>query len=148
MRWSPGRLRHVIGAEGRLDDSFVEEAARAAVEIDLTTWQPGAPPGHVLDAPPEGAVVVDVREVEEGPLAGDLRLPFSRVSEWADGLESGRTYVFVCTHGHRSELVAHELRRRGGGAHNLAGGVRSLPDRGAGPPGASGRAGGGRPWAA
>src|SRR5918996_1662017 len=81
------RLRHVIGAEGRLDDSFVEEAARAAVEIDLTTWQPGAPPGHVLDAPPEGAVVVDVREVEEGPLAGDLRLPFSRVSEWSDGLE-------------------------------------------------------------
>lgn len=125
------RLRHVIGAEGRLDDSFVEEAARAAVEIDLTTWQPGAPPGHVLDAPPEGAVVVDVREVEEGPLAGDLRLPFSRVSEWSDGLEPGRTYVFVCTHGHRSELVAHELRRRGVDAYSLAGGIGSLPDRAA-----------------
>src|SRR5918996_1337619 len=125
------RLRHVIGAEGRLDDSFVEEAARAAVEIDLTTWQPGAPPGHVVDAPPEGAVLVDVREVEEGPLAGDLRLPFSRVSEWSDGLEPGRTYVFVCTHGHRSELVAHELRRRGVDAYSLAGGIGSLPDRAA-----------------
>src|SRR5919106_196192 len=100
------RLRHVIGAEGRLDDSFVEEAARAAV-------------------------VVDVREVEEGPLAGDLRLPFSRVSEWSDGLEPGRTYVFVCTHGHRSELVAHELRRRGVDAYSLAGGIGSLPDRAA-----------------
>src|ERR671919_260155 len=125
------RLRHVTGAEGRLDDSFVEEAARAAVEIDLTTWQPGAPPGHVLDAPPEGAVVVDVREVEEGPMAGDFRLPFSRVSEWSDGLEPGRTYVFVCTHGHRSELVAHELRRRGVDAYSLAGGIGSLPDRAA-----------------
>ena len=125
------RLRHVTGAEGRLDDSFVEEAARAAVEIDLTTWQPGAPPGHVLDAPPEGAVLVDVREVEEGPMAGDFRLPFSRVSEWSDGLEPGRTYVFVCTHGHRSELVAHELRRRGVDAYSLAGGIGSLPDRAA-----------------
>ena len=125
------RLRHVIGAEGRFDDSFVEEAARGAVEIDLTTWRPGSLPDHVLSAPPEGAVVVDVREAEEGPPAGDVRLPFSRVHEWADGLERGRTYVFVCTHGHRSELVAHDLRRRGVDAYSLAGGIGSLPDRAA-----------------
>lgn len=125
------RLRQVVGAEGRLDERFVEDAARSAVEIDLTTWRPGPLPEHVLDAPPEGAVVVDVREIEEGPSAGDLRLPFSRVHEWAHELERGATYVFVCTHGHRSELVAHDLRRRGLDAYSLAGGVGRLPDRAA-----------------
>jgi thiamine biosynthesis protein ThiI len=126
------RLRHVVNAEGRLDDWFVDDAARAAVEIDLTTWQPGPPPEHVLDALPEAAVVVDIREPEEGePAAGDLRLPFSRVEEWVGRLEPGRTYVFVCTHGHRSEMVAHDLRRRGIDAYSLAGGIGSLPDRAA-----------------
>jgi thiamine biosynthesis protein ThiI len=126
------RLRHVVNAEGRLDDWFVDDAARAAVEIDLTTWQPGPPPEHVLDALPEAAVVVDIREPEEGePAAGDLRLPFSRVEEWVAGLEPGRTYVFVCTHGNRSEMVAHDLRRRGIDAYSLAGGIGRLPDRAA-----------------
>jgi thiamine biosynthesis protein ThiI len=125
------RLRHVLGAEGRLDDWFVEEAASGAMEIDLTTWRPGPPPEHVVNEPPDGAVVVDVREVEEGPQAGDVRLPFSRIHEWADELEPGRTYLFVCTHGHRSELVAHDLRRRGLDAYSLAGGIGSLPDRAA-----------------
>jgi rhodanese-related sulfurtransferase len=32
----------------------------------------------------------------------------------------------VCSHGHRSELVAHELRRRGVDAYSLAGGVAGL----------------------
>jgi thiamine biosynthesis protein ThiI len=125
------RLRHVVNAEGRLDDAFVDDAARSAVEIDLTTWEPGPSPEHVLDAPPDGAVVVDVREPEEGPEAGDLRLPFSRIHEWAGGLEPGRTYVFVCTHGNRSEMVAHDLRRRGLDAYSLAGGIGGLPDRAA-----------------
>lgn len=125
------RLRHVVSAEGRLDEAFVDDAARSAVEVDLRTWQPGPPPEHVLDGPPPGAVVVDVREREEGPAAGDLRLPFSRIQEWAGGLDRSRTYVFVCTHGNRSEMVAHELRRRGVDAYSLAGGVGGLPDRAA-----------------
>jgi thiamine biosynthesis protein ThiI len=125
------RLRHVVNAEGRLDDAFVDDAAGSAVEVDLTTWRPGPPPEHVLGAVPEGAVVVDVREPDEGTRAGDLRLPFSRVHEWAEGLEPGRTYLFVCTHGNRSEMVAHDLRRRGIDAYSLAGGVGKLPDRAA-----------------
>jgi thiamine biosynthesis protein ThiI len=125
------RLRHVVNAEGRLDEAVVDDAARSAMEVELTTWQPGPPPEHVVDAPPRGAVIVDVREVEEGPTAGDLRLPFSRLHEWAGGLDRGRTYAFVCTHGNRSEMVAHDLRLRGVDAYSLAGGIGGLPDRAA-----------------
>lgn len=125
------RLPHVIGAEGRLDDSFIHAAVEAAVEVDLTTWQPGPPPAHVVETVPDGAVVVDVREEDEGPSAGDLRLPFSRVHEWSAGLDPARSYVFVCTHGNRSETVAHDLRRRGLDAYSLAGGLGGLPTRAA-----------------
>jgi rhodanese-related sulfurtransferase len=41
-------------------------------------------------------------------------------------LDPTRTYLFVCSHGNRSELVAHELRRRGVDAYSLAGGAARL----------------------
>jgi thiamine biosynthesis protein ThiI len=125
------RLRHVVGAEGRLDGSFIHTAVEAAVEVDLTTWQPGPTPEHVLDEVPDGAVVVDVREPGEGPTAGHIRLPLSRSGEWAARLDPERTYVFVCAHGNRSEMVAHDLRRRGHDAYSLAGGLGRLPTRAA-----------------
>jgi tRNA uracil 4-sulfurtransferase len=117
------RLREVVGAEGRLDDSFVRAAVDGSTSVDLVTWTPGPPPDHVVETVPANAVVVDVREPEEGPDAGDLRLPFSRSDEWMPTLNRGWTYLFVCAHGNRSELVAHELRRRGLDAYSLAGGV-------------------------
>jgi thiamine biosynthesis protein ThiI len=120
------RLREVVGAEGKLDDSFVRAAVDGATSVDLVTWTPGPPPEHVVETVPANAVVVDVREPEEGPDAGDLRLPFSRSDEWMPTLYRGRTYLFVCAHGNRSELVAHELRRRGLDAYSLAGGVMGL----------------------
>ncbi|MGH2677213.1 MAG: tRNA uracil 4-sulfurtransferase ThiI [Actinomycetota bacterium] len=120
------RLREVVGAEGSLDDSFVRSAVEAATSVDLVTWTPGPPPEHVVETVPANAVVVDVREPEEGPDAGGLRLPFSRAAEWMPSLDRGRTYLFVCTHGNRSELVAHELRRRGLDAYSLAGGATGL----------------------
>jgi thiamine biosynthesis protein ThiI len=120
------RLREVVGAEGHLDDSFVRSAVDRAVSVDLVSWTPGPPPEHVVDAVPPDAVVVDVREPEEGPDAGELRLPFSRSAEWMPTLDRSAKYLFVCTHGNRSELVAHELRRRGVEAYSLAGGVTGL----------------------
>jgi rhodanese-related sulfurtransferase len=80
----------------------------------------------VVASVPAGALVVDVREPEEGPDVGDMRLPFSRSAEWMPTLEPASTYLFVCSHGNRSELVAHELRRRGLDAYSLAGGVAGL----------------------
>jgi thiamine biosynthesis protein ThiI len=125
------RLGDVATAEGGLKEAFVRAAVEGRRVVDLTAWTPGPSPEHVVDAVPEGAVVVDVRELEEGPGAGELRLPFSRSQEWAPGLDPSRTYVFVCAHGMRSEAVAHDLRLRGIDAYSLAGGIARDPHRAA-----------------
>jgi thiamine biosynthesis protein ThiI len=124
-------LREVLTAEGHVDEGFLRAAVERRTEVDLLTWFPAPPPEHVLEEVPEGAVVVDVREEDEGPSVGDIRLPYSRAHEWTGGLDSGRTYLFVCSHGLRSESVAHELRRRGVRAFSLAGGIGRLPIRAA-----------------
>lgn len=125
------RLHAVIGAEGRLDESFIAAAVDRAVHVDLTTWSPGPLPEHVVDEMPPDAVIVDVREPEEGPTVGELRLPFGQVREWSEGLDRSKTYLFVCVRGNLSEIVAHDLRRHGYDAYSLAGGVSRLPTRAA-----------------
>jgi rhodanese-related sulfurtransferase len=70
--------------------------------------------------------VLDVREPEEGPLAGDRRLPFSRAAELLDTLDPGQSYLLVCASGQRSYTLARELARRGVTAWSLEGGVKAL----------------------
>jgi thiamine biosynthesis protein ThiI len=120
------RLRDVVTAELGVDEGFVAAAVANRRTIDLRSWQPGPPPEHVVDEVPAGATVVDVREEDEGPAVGSVRLPFSRMEAWAPDLDATRTYLFVCTAGTRSEMVAHELRGRGLQAFSLAGGVARL----------------------
>ena len=120
------RLRDVVTAEGQLDDSFIRSAVEARREIDPVSWAPGPRPEHVVDRVPEGAVVIDVREPDEGPTVGDRRLPLSRAREWAPTLEPGLTYLLVCPAGVRSEMLAEDLRRRGLRAFSLAGGIPAL----------------------
>ena len=108
------------------DVRLAPRVLRDVTRVDLTTWQPGPPPDHVVQEVPAGAVIVDVREPNEGPEAAPVHLPYSRLSEWGPGLDPARTYLFVCSGGTRSEMVAHELRRRGLKAFSLAGGVSSL----------------------
>lgn len=125
------RLQVVVGAEGRLDDSFIHAAVQRTVSVDLPSWTPGPPPDHVVEEVPPDAVIVDVREPDEGPTVGDVRLPLGLASEWAASLDRSKTYLFVCTNGNRSEIVAHDLRRRGLEAYSLAGGISRLPIRAA-----------------
>ncbi|MGH2691655.1 MAG: tRNA uracil 4-sulfurtransferase ThiI [Actinomycetota bacterium] len=125
------RLHAVVGAEGRLDDSFIESAVERAVRVDLTSWTPGPSPEHVVEEAPPGAVVVDVREPEEGPKVGDVRMPFGQAGDWIPSLDRSKTYLFVCARGNLSEIVAHDLRRRGFDAYSLAGGISRLPTRAA-----------------
>lgn len=125
------RLPAVVGAEGRLDDSFVATAVEGAIQVDLSSWTPGPRPEHVVEEVPPDAVIVDVREPDEGATVGDVRLPFGSASEWTAGLEPATTYLFVCTNGSRSEIVAHDLRRRGFVTFSLAGGIPRLPIRAA-----------------
>jgi thiamine biosynthesis protein ThiI len=120
------RLGDVLTAELQVDDGFVARAAAGRREVDLLGWAPGPAPDHVLESVPAGAVVVDVREPDEGAAVGRLRLPFSRMAEWSPGLDPTRTYLFVCSGGTRSEMVAHELRTRGLQAFSLSGGVGRL----------------------
>jgi thiamine biosynthesis protein ThiI len=124
-------LREVLTAEGNVDEGFIRAAVARRQEVDLLTWEPGPPPAHVLEEVPDQAVIVDVREEGQGSPVGDLRLPYTRAHEWSPGLDRNRTYLFVCSHGLRSESLAHELQRRGIRAFSLAGGIGRLPIRAA-----------------
>jgi thiamine biosynthesis protein ThiI len=120
------RLGELLTAELGVDEAFIASAVGKARTIDLLDWSPGPAPEHVVHDVPPGAVLIDIREVEEGASVGSVRLPFSRMAEWAPGLDASRAYLFVCSGGTRSEIVAHELRRRGLTAFSMAGGVSGL----------------------
>jgi tRNA uracil 4-sulfurtransferase len=134
---SPGRVEtwaspeRIDAAERQADaEPLTEEWIRRAVArrraVDLRHWTPGELPDLVVTSVPAGAVVLDVREPEEGPLAGDRRLPFSRAAELLGTLDPGQTYVLVCAGGQRSYTLARELARRGVTAWSLEGGVKAL----------------------
>src|SRR6266568_4983215 len=134
---SPGRVEtwaspeRIDAAEKQIDaEPLTEEWIRGAVArrraVDLRHWTSGALPDLVVSSVPAGAVVLDVREPEEGPLAGDRRLPFSRAAELLDTLDPAQTYVLVCASGQRSYTLARELARRGVTAWSLEGGVKAL----------------------
>jgi tRNA uracil 4-sulfurtransferase len=119
-------LRDVLTAELQVDERYLAEAVRDRTHVDLPSWSLGPAPEHVVESAPAGAVIVDIREPDEGITHGGVRLPFSRQAEWAPGLDATRSYLFVCSGGTRSEMVAHELRGRGIEAFSLAGGVDRL----------------------
>ena len=125
------RMGEVERAEEALEESLIAAAVSRRRIVDLVAWRPGPLPAYVVEAVPEGAVVVDVREKDEGPDAGDLRLPFSEVGEWSASLDREPVYLFVCSVGSRSELVAQQLSERGYRAFCLAGGVHRLGHRAA-----------------
>lgn len=125
------RVSQVLRAEREVEASLLLRAVEGRRVVDLVEWRPGPLPEYVVEEVPEGAVVVDVREPDEGPDAGDLRLPFSRLEEWMPGLDRDRTYLFVCSVGSRSELVAQTLFERGYRAYCLAGGAHRLPSQAA-----------------
>jgi thiamine biosynthesis protein ThiI len=120
------RLREVLTAEGQVDESFIASAVWNRRVVDLLTWQPERLP-HVVEDVPEGAVIVDVREPDEGKTVGDLRRPFSDLDRWIDDLEQDAKYLFVCAVGARSQVAAGEARARGYDAYSLAGGLTRLP---------------------
>jgi thiamine biosynthesis protein ThiI len=120
------RLREILTAEGQVDESFIAAAVWNRRVVDLLTWQPERLP-HVVEDVPESAVIVDVREPDEGKTVGELRRPFSDLDRWIDDLDRDTTYLFVCTVGARSEVAAGEARARGFDAYSLAGGMTRLP---------------------
>lgn len=120
------RLGDVLNAEGHIEDSFIRAAVAGREIVDLARWAPGPRPDYVVDDVPDGAVIVDVGEADELHAEGAVRLPFSDMARWAPGLDPSATYLFVCSGGVRSELVAAELRTQGFRAYSLAGGTERL----------------------
>jgi thiamine biosynthesis protein ThiI len=134
---SPGRVEtwaspeRIDAAEKQLEaepltEAWIREAVTRRRAVNLRHWTPGALPDLVVSSVPAGAVVLDVREPEEGPLAGDRRLPFSRAAELLDALDPTKSYLLVCASGQRSYTLARELARRGVTAWSLDGGVKAL----------------------
>lgn len=123
------RFQEVAEAEAAIDDAMLRLAVEKRREVDLATWSPGPLPEYVVETPPDDVVVVDIREPDEGPDVGDLRLPFSSLEDWLPDLGTDRAYLFVCSVGSRSELVAQQLFERGYRAYCLAGGAHRLPAR-------------------
>jgi thiamine biosynthesis protein ThiI len=109
-----------------LTEAWIREAVARRQPVNLRHWTPGALPDLVVSSVPAGAVVLDVREPEEGPLAGDRRLPFSRAAELLEELDPAKSYLLVCASGQRSYTLARELARRGVTAWSLDGGVKAL----------------------
>ncbi len=125
------RPAQIAAAERHLGDALLSRAVLGRRGVDLVEWVRGPLPGYVVEDRPEGAVVVDLREPDEGPAVGDLRLPFSRAGEWMGNLDPETTYLFVCSVGVRSEQIAEQLHGRGYRAYCLAGGVHRLGSRAA-----------------
>ena len=71
--------------------------------------------------------LLDVREpweYERAQLPGCLRIPMDELRERLDELNPQQTYVIVCHHGNRSQVVAAFLQARGfSRVINLDGGI-------------------------
>jgi len=120
------RFEEVAEADGEIEESVLRAAVEKRRTVELATWTPGPLPEYVVEEAPEGVTVIDIREQDEGSDVGDRRLPFSRLHEWMPGLDPKERYLFVCSVGSRSELVAEQLWGRGYKAYCLAGGAHRL----------------------
>lgn len=87
-------------------------------------------PTVTVDDVPDGAVLLDCREVEEwdaGHIADAVHVPMNslpaRLSYDAGALTPDATIVVVCRMGGRSAVVADWLNRNGYTAANLEGGM-------------------------
>ena len=71
--------------------------------------------------------LLDVREpweYERAHLPGSLHIPMDDLRDRLDELDPEQTYVIVCHHGNRSQVVAAFLQARGfNQVINLAGGI-------------------------
>ena len=76
----------------------------------------------------EGAVLIDVREpdeVDEGGVAGGLRIPLQSLAERLAEIPLSGTLYVICAVGGRSQTAVEFLRANGIDAVNVAGGTNA-----------------------
>jgi rhodanese-related sulfurtransferase len=93
--------------------------------MDLAPQLTPAQAGAVLRD--DGAIAVDVREVEEwqaGHMDGSVWIPLGELAARAGELPRDRPLLIVCRTGSRSGYAADALAAAGYDARNLAGGLQ------------------------
>ena len=88
----------------------------------------GVGPDEASDLKREGAVLLDVREVDEwkaGHAPGARHVPLGDVASRPDSLPRDRRLVVMCRSGHRSSRATALLVDSGFDAVNLDGGMRA-----------------------
>ena len=81
----------------------------------------------------QGAVLIDVREVDEFEVArvpGARHLPLAEVSGRRDEIPNGSRVYVICARGGRSRVAAEFLREDGTEAVNVAGGTTAWLEAG------------------
>lgn len=102
----------------------------------LLLWSPALaspeilPPGRVQELLKEGALLVDVRSLEEyrsGHLPEALHIPHAEIAERLDQLpDTSAPIVLYCASGRRSGIAAQVLREKGYERVFNAGGYKDL----------------------
>ena len=87
-------------------------------------------PGEVSERMRAGAVVVDVRELDEwmvdGHIDGTVHIPLGQLSERAGELNADDEIIVLCRTGNRSKTALALLRELGfSDLHELRGGIRA-----------------------
>ncbi len=93
----------------------------------------GVGPEEASDLKRGGAVLLDVREVDEwkaGHAPGARHVPLGDVASRRDSLPRDRRLVVICRSGHRSSRATALLLRSGFDAVNLDGGMRAWANAG------------------
>jgi len=111
---------------GLLDDLIAKRSVLDLRALDLGSLDA---PGLAVDRLPPGAVLIDLRPIEQyrsehHPEA--LHLEFSKALEAWSSFDRGRTYVLCCEFGLLSAHLAERMRREGFDAWNFTGGQRAL----------------------
>jgi rhodanese-related sulfurtransferase len=93
----------------------------------------GVGPKKASDLEREGAVLLDVREVDEwnsGHAPGARHVPLGDLARQLDSLPRNRRIVVICRSGHRSSRATALLLDSGYDAVNLDGGMRAWASAG------------------
>jgi thiamine biosynthesis protein ThiI len=124
-------LAAVEAEEAKLDPTLTARAVAEREVIDVREADPSqtALPEFSVDAVPAGALVIDLRTLEEfaqWSLPGSVQLDFARALEAMHAFAKDQRYVAVCTYGLKSAHLAELMRKQGLDAYHFRGGTDAL----------------------
>lgn len=138
------RRGRVAREEERLDPALLEAAVARATLTDLVRVGADdlADAYVVVDALPEGAIIIDCGPEPSPLLPGALHRPADALLDDFPALSKEQTYLLCCPHGTRSAMIAEVMQEAGYEAYALRGGTSSIdgkvPQSLTGPPPDSG----------